>query len=105
MNKLKTIKNIKNILKHNGCFSIGELDYFDSSPCIGSMGNIVGLAEYFTEDYAEINVYNTSSYSSDAIENYEEKYENLSEEVLEQIYLLCQEYEAQTLKTEKRISN
>ena len=106
MNKKKEVINyIKKLIKENGSFAIGELDYFDSSPCIGSIGTVVGLAEYFTEDYVEINVYHTSSFSSDAIESYEEKYENLSEEVLDEIYFLCQEYEAQTLKTEKRISN
>ena len=105
MNKLETIKNIKNILKHTGCFSIGELDYLDSSPCIRSFGSIVVLLEYFTEDYVEANVYQTNSFSSEAIGTYDELYDNLNEDILDEIYLLCQEYEAQTLKTEKRISN
>jgi hypothetical protein len=105
MTKEETISEIKKLLSTYGCFALGELDNFDSSPCVGSIGSVVGLIEYFTEDYVEVNVYHTNSFSSDAIETYEELYENLSEDILDEIYFLCQEYEAQTLKTEKRISN
>ena len=105
MTKQETIQEIKKLLSTYGCFSIGELDDINVNPCVGSIGSVVGLAEYFTEDYVEVNVYHTNSFSSDAIESYEELYENLSEDILDEIYFLCQEYEAQTLKTEKRISN
>lgn len=105
MTKNETIAEIKRLLGIYGCFNIGEVDNFDSTPCVSSMGSVVGLAEYYTEDYVEISVYQTSSFSSDAIESYEEQYENLTEEVLSEIYFLCQEWEAQSLKTEKRISD
>lgn len=105
MNKQETIQEIKRLLSIYGCYAIGELDNFDSSPCIGSFGSVVVLLEYFTEDYVEANVYQTSSFSSDAIETYEEQYENLSEDVLSEVLQLCQTWEAQSLQTEKRISN
>ena len=100
------INYIKNILKTYGCFSIGELDV-DShgGVCVNDMGPLVALAEYFTEDYTEINIYNPSSFSSDPIEDYEEKYEKLSEDVLQEILTLCQYWEAQSIRDEKRISN
>ena len=105
MNKEETIQAIKNILKTYGCFATGELDYIESIPAVNIMGSMVALAEYFTEDYVEVNIYQTKSFSSDAIETYEEQYENLGEEVLHGIHQLCEQWEAETLQTEKRIQN
>jgi hypothetical protein len=105
MKKEETISEIKKLLSAYGCFALGELDNIEVSPCVGSIGSVVGLVEYFTEDYAEVSVYHTSSFSSDAIETYDSVYELFNEEVLHDILLVCQQYEAQTLQTEKRISN
>ena len=105
MEKKEVIERIKSLLSTYGCFGLGELEECDSSPCVGTLGSVVGLAEYFTEDYVEVSVYNPSSISSDAIDEYEEKYENLSEDVLQEIELLCEQWEAQTIQTEKRISD
>jgi hypothetical protein len=97
MSKIENILKIKNILSIHGCFNLGELDYFDSTPCVGSMGSIVGLVEYFTEDYADVNIYQTYSMSSDPIETYEEKYENFSDEVIAEILYLCELWEKKQL--------
>lgn len=105
MKKEETILAIKKILSNYGCFSTGELDGEDQSICVGTLGNYVGLAEYFTEDYCEVNVYEPRSSSSDAMDTYEERYENLSEDVLLDILLVCENWEAESLQTEKRISN
>jgi hypothetical protein len=105
MTKQETIQEIKKLLSTYGCFSIGELDDINVNPCVGSIGSVVGLAEYFTEDYVEVNVYHTNSFSSDSIESYESVYELLDDAVLQDILSLCQDFEAQTLQTEKRISN
>jgi hypothetical protein len=72
------IKRITDILKVNGCFSIGELEG-ENSILVGTLGNYVGLAEYFTEDYAEVNVYEPRSTSSDPVDTYEESYWDLNE--------------------------
>lgn len=105
MTKQETIQEIKNLLSVNGCFAIGELDYFDSTPTIASMGSVVGMVEYYTEDFAEVNVYHTKSNDSEPIETYDEVYENFSEDVLSEILSLCQEWEALKMKTEKRVAN
>lgn len=105
MTKQETIAEIKRLLSIYGCFAIGELDYFDSTPCISSMGSVVGLVEYYTEDFAEVNVYQTNSFSSDPIETYDEVYEKFDENVLHEILHLCQEWEALKMKTEKRVAN
>jgi hypothetical protein len=98
------IKRITDILKVNGCFSIGELEG-DNSILVGTLGNYVGLAEYFTEDYAEVNVYEPRSSSSDPIDTYEESYWGLDENVLDDVLLLCEQWEAESIRTEKRISD
>jgi len=105
MEKTELIKRITEILKDFGCFSIGELEFETPGIQVGSLGNFVGLAEYFTEDYCEVNVYEPSSFSSDPIDTYEEKWENLSEDVLSEIHFVCEQYEAEALRLEKRISN
>ena len=104
MKNIETIKRIKSILSVNGCFNIGELDG-ENSILVGTLGNYVGLAEYFTEDYVEVSVYEPRSTSSDAIDTYEESYFGLSENVLGDVLLLCEQWEAECIKTEKRISD
>jgi len=99
------IKSIKNTLGVEGCFSVGELDGEDQSITIGTLGNYVGLIEYFTEDYVEVNVYEPRSTSSDAIDCYTLYYEDLEEDILGDVLLLCEQWEAQNIKTEKRISD
>jgi hypothetical protein len=98
----ETIERITNILKVNGCFSIGELEG-ENSILVGTLGNYVGLGEYFTEDYVEVNVYEPRSSSSDAIDTYEESYYDLNENVLDDVLLLCEQWEAECIRTEKRI--
>lgn len=104
MENIETIKRIKSILSANGCFNIGELDG-ENSILVGTLGNYVGLAEYFTEDYVEVSVYEPRSTSSDAIDIYEESYFDLSENVLGDVLLLCEQWEAECIRTEKRISD
>ena len=104
MENSETIKRITDILKVNGCFSIGELEG-ENSILVGTLGNYVGLAEYFTEDYAEVNVYEPRSSSSDPVDTYEESYWGLDENVLDDVLLLCEQWEAECIRTEKRISD
>lgn len=99
------INYIKNILKNNGSFYISKLEGEDQSIAVGSLGNYVGLAEGFTQNYVEVNVYESSSMSSGSIDTYEEQYENLSVDILGDVLLVCQQWEAECIRTEKRISN
>jgi spore coat protein CotH len=104
MENSEIINRITDILKVNGCFSIGELEG-ENSILIGTLGNYVGLGEYFTEDYVEVNVYEPRSSSSDPIDTYEESYWELNENVLGDVLLLCEQWEAECIRTEKRISD
>ena len=105
MEKEELIKRITDILNINGCFSIGELEGETPSICVGTLGNYVGLAEYFTQDYVEVNVYDPYSMSSDPIDTYETSYDKLSDEILDEIHFIVEQWEAECIRTEKRISN
>ena len=105
MEKSELIKRITDILKVNGCFSVGELEFETPGICVGELGKFVGLVEYFTEDYCEVNVYEPSSFSSDPVDTYEQDYGFLSEDVLNEIHFVCEQWEAECIRTEKRISN
>ena len=105
MDKSELIKRITDILKVNGCFSVGELDGEDQSITIGTLGNYVGLIEYFTEDYVEVNVYEPRSTSSDAIDSYTLYYEDLNVDILQEILFVCEMWEAECIRFEKRISD
>ena len=69
------------------------------------MGKFVAIAEFFAEDHADINVYEPSSFSSDELDSYETTYEELNVDVLTEILFVCEQWEAEQLQTEKRISN
>jgi hypothetical protein len=93
MEKKEIIKLIKDIIENNGSFNVCELD--DSGVVVGELGKFVGIAESFNKDYVEINVYEPSSFSSDEVDSYEEQYENLSEDVLNEIHFICKQWEAE----------
>jgi hypothetical protein len=105
MTKQEIIDKIKSTLNVEGCFWIGELEVEPGGVVVGELGKFVGLAEYFTEDYVEVNIYEPSSTSSDEIDTYDAKYEDLDEDVLQSILLVVEQREAENIRTEKRISN
>lgn len=104
MTKKAKIKAIKKIIADFGGFSVGELED-PNGICVGELGNMVGLAEEFKLDKVVVNVYQPSGFSSDPIDDYEKTYEELSSDILTEILLVAEMYEADQLKTEKRISN
>ena len=97
MQKEEIIKKIKEIIAEFGSFGVGEVEA-DCSPCVGSLGNYVGLAEYFKLDGVEVNVYMPSGFSSDPEDEYGMTYEELDRDVLEEILLLCEKYKEQQLE-------
>ena len=106
MQKRTIIKRIKDIIEKHGSFGSGEVEQGGESysPCVNSMGNLVSLAEYFSDD-VEVNVYDPTGFSSDPIDTYNVSYEELSKDVLEEILIIAELYEVDQEKTLKRISN
>lgn len=105
MEKAEIIKRITDILSVEGCFWIGELETETTGIVVGELGKFVGLIEYISEDFCEVNIYEPSSFSSDAVDTYDAKYEDLSEDVLQEVLLLVEQKEAENIRTEKRVSN
>ena len=97
MQKEEIIKKIKEIIAEFGGFGTGEVEA-DCSPCVGSLGNYVGLAEEFNLNGVEVNVYMPSGFSSDPEDEYGMTYEELDTDVLEEILLLCEKYKEQQLE-------
>lgn len=99
--KAINIARIKAIITEWGSTSCAELER-DHSPCLNSIGNgkdnVSELVEQFYADSVETVVYQdeiTLSYN-----NY--SYEELPEEIIDEILEIVEEYEADMLKTEKR---
>ena len=105
MTKQETIERIKKILSVEGCFWIGELEVEPTGVVVGELGKFVGIAEYFTEDFCEVNIYEPSSMSSDEVDTYDAKYEDLSEDVLQEVLRVVEQREMENIRTEKRVAN
>lgn len=101
MNKVEKISEIKRIIGEWGSVTSSELQ-LESSPCINSIGNgknnVSQLIEHFYNDGVDAVTYH------DEIELGEEyfNYEDLSDEIIDEIYFIMEEYEADMLKTMKR---
>jgi hypothetical protein len=102
--KKSIIKQIKTIIRAFEPFGSGEVEP-SNSPLVSGMGDLIALAEYFNYKSVEVRVYDSGSMSSDSIHDYEVEYENLSKDVLEEILFVAEQYEAEQIKTAKRISN
>lgn len=106
MQKKTIIKRIKSIIENYGTFGLGEVDAADGiGICVNEMGDLVALAEYFNGTTIEVNVYDTNSFSSDPISDYELKYEELTKATLEEILFVAELYETDQEKTIKRCAN
>jgi hypothetical protein len=104
MQKRTIIKNIKSIIEKYGTFSIGEVDNADGV-LINQMGHIIGIAEYFNGTTIEVSIYDSNSFSSDAIDSYEENYNDLPKATLQEILSVAELFEVDQEKTLKRCAD
>lgn len=95
-----TIRYIKKVIGEYGSTSTYEMES-DFSPCISSIGENSVMVERFYDDGVETVTYVGGL---DVYENYI-PYEELSNEVLDEIRILIEQYEAEQLKTQKRIED
>lgn len=95
MEKQEVIDRIQDVLVNWGEFSICEVDRLDCSPCVASHGNMVDLAEYFSNRGVTVEVYNVKSHSSDSIDTYDVDYKDLSLDILEEILMIAELYDVQ----------
>lgn len=98
---MDNISNIKRIINTFGSFGISDVEA-ESSPVIESIGsNLHQLAERFYPDGVDAVTYvNETEISDEFIE-----YEQLDDDVIDEINTIAENYEADCLRTEKRIAN
>lgn len=99
------IESILTIIKKWGSFSVGELEHATNGVCVNEMGSLVAIAETFTADHADIEVYEPDSFSSDSVDSYTMKYEEMDIDALDEILFICEQWEAEQLRDEDRLSN
>ena len=104
MTKEEQIYEIKRIIRKWGSTNSSELE-LESSPCIRSVGNgknnISELVESFYIDSVEVITY----HGENEIDWRNEDYEDLSEDVIDEIYNILDQYEVLNQKTLKRCEN
>ena len=93
MEKLELIKSITSIIKEYGSFGVEEMEEETNGVVVSELGKFVGIAEYFDEDYSDIAIYEPISFSSDEIDYFEMKYDEMDENVLQNILLICKKWE------------
>jgi hypothetical protein len=104
MTKEEKILKINSIIQEWGSFGVSEVMDADSSPTVSSMGGLVTLAEYFSDD-VEVCVYDSNSSNCNPIKEYSLSYEELSEDTLDEILILAECWEVDNEKTFKRCQN
>jgi hypothetical protein len=104
MQKRTIVKKIKSIIEKYGNFYLNEIEGAEGIS-VNKMGGLLGLAEFFDTHTVGIYVYDTHSFDSDEIHIYEENYEDLPKDVLEEILFIAEMLEADQIKTLKRISD
>lgn len=100
MTKKAIIKKIKSIIKEHGRFTTADV-MAETSPCTGSLGHTTQLLEEFDYDKATAICYGAYDVETDTDYII---YEDLKKDVLEEILFLAEQWEVESLQTEKRIS-
>lgn len=100
--KKEIISQIRNIIENYGSFTTFDVDA-ESSPVIGTLGSAFMLAENFELNGVDGYLYLNGDENERDIEFI--LYENLSIDCLDDILSLAERYEAEEMKTEKRISD
>lgn len=94
MIKKNIIKEINSIIKEHGSFTVANVEA-ESSPFLETKGKLSHLIEEFMEGACVVYVYDSSRYSSDEIDVYDEFYEMVSKNQLEYILELAEQWKEQ----------
>jgi len=98
MQKRTIIKKIKAIIKEHGDFTTADVNA-ESSPCVASLKGINQLCESFNYDKVEVVTYDRND---DEIDSDYLSYEDLKKDVIEEILILAENHEAESLQDEDR---
>lgn len=100
--KAELIEKIQDIIKEWGSFSTFDINA-DSDVSIPVIGNHIHLANIFNFDTVNVEVYEDGG--DNEIDSYDLSYYDMDVETLNEILTYCENWEADNLQTEKRISN
>jgi hypothetical protein len=104
MDKTEQIAEIKRIIAEWGCTTACELE-LDSSPCINSLGNgknnVSQLVEMFNSDHVTAVTY----HDDNEIGEEDIIYEDLSEDIIDEIYNHLEQYDIAQIKLYGSIKN
>ena len=99
--KQNKIDYIKRVLSDWGMVTTGEME-LGHSPVYNSLSkDHYMLVEEFTQDYVRVVEYVHESITNEI----EVEYENLDDDLIDEITTIIENYEADNFKTEKRINN
>ena len=96
--KRTIIKKIKAIIREHGDFTTAEINA-ESSPSVSSKKGRNELCESFSFDGVEVVTYDKDD---EEIDSETVSYESLSKDIIEEIYILAEMYEAECLQDEDR---
>jgi len=102
-NGVDNIRYVNKVIKNHGEFSTFDVEAEDS-PTVTNLGNVMQLAEDFHEGYATCTTYIGSREESQQDVSYEDLLK-IDPFILEHIASLAENWEAESLKTEKRVSD
>jgi hypothetical protein len=100
MEREQKIEFITGIIGLWGGFSLSSADE-TFGLCVGELGELVALVEYLSMDCIDVSVYSPSSFSSDSLQDYTMKYDELTDEVLDELVSLCRKYNEVMLEQEE----
>jgi hypothetical protein len=100
MDKEQKIALVRSIVGVWGGFSPSEVDE-TFKVCVGELGGLVALVEYLSMGCIDVSVYSPNGYSSDSVYDYTMQYSELTEEVLDELVLLCRKYNEVMLEQEE----
>lgn len=95
------ISKILAVIKQWGSFGIEDHDTI----CVNEMGDLTAEASFFSESDVEVKVYRPSGVSSDPITSYYLTYEEIEEDILEDILRLAEYHKLDCDKAWERSQN
>ena len=97
LNKTQLIEKIKTIIDRWGIVNSGELQ-LDCSPCYASVGNSVSIVERFNRTDVDI----VTNLDGQEIDEFSKDYEELEQDLLTEILMILDNYDADMQKTMDR---
>ena len=101
MQKRTLIKSIRNIISEFGSFKINEVEFENSILLKSIKKDHVLMIEGLDNKGVQVTEYVHET----EVDTFNVDYEDLSKDVLEEVFRVCENYQVDNEKTQKRISN